>query len=79
MIVFVGLGVRDWEQMMRVRVSFCSRAAASRERLRRLPLGFVAYKGNLPGKPSGERTRTGARFVYERAKLTFDSCRKLIM
>jgi hypothetical protein len=38
---------------------------ASEKRLRGLPLRFVAYKGNLPGKPSGERTRSGARFVYE--------------
>jgi hypothetical protein len=65
MIVFVGLGVRDWEQLMRVKVSSCPRAAASRERLRRLPLRFVAYKGNLPRKPSGERTRWGPRYVYE--------------
>jgi hypothetical protein len=65
MIVFVGLGVRDSEQVMWVRVSFCPRAAASRERLRRLSLRFVTYKGNLPGKPSGERTRWGARYVYE--------------
>ncbi|MDT8307329.1 MAG: hypothetical protein RRC07_15455 [Anaerolineae bacterium] len=38
---------------------------ASEERLRRLPLRFVAFKGNLPGEPSGERTRSGARYVYE--------------
>lgn len=38
---------------------------ASRERLRRLPLRFVAYKGNLPGEPLGERSRSGARYVYE--------------
>jgi hypothetical protein len=58
-------GPREW-----VEIGMYGRAytptPASRERLRRLPLRFVAFKGNLPGEPSGDRTRWGARYVYKR-------------
>jgi hypothetical protein len=58
-------GPRRWVEIGRDGRTYTP-APASRERLRRLPLRFVAHKSNLPGKPSGERTRWGARYVYER-------------
>jgi hypothetical protein len=51
-------GPREWVEIGHDRRTYTP-APASRERLRRLPLRFVAYKGNLPGKPSGERKEVG--------------------
>lgn len=37
---------------------------SSMRRLRALPLRFVAFKGDLPGRSSGKRTRWAARCTY---------------
>lgn len=51
-------GPREWVEIGHDHRAYTP-TAASRERLRRLPLRFVAFKGNLPGKPSGERKEVG--------------------